>query len=409
MKILHTSDWHLGRTLYGKKRYAEFEGFLDWLLETIKIKAVDVLIVAGDVFDTTTPSNRAQQLYYRFLCRVAASPCRHVVVVGGNHDSPSFLDAPKELLNFLDVHVIGSPTEKIEDELLMLNDPNGDLELLVCAVPYLRDRDIRSFEAGESFEDKDRKLAEGIAKHYREIGGLAEEKRVSAGWNVPVVATGHLFTAGGRTLEGDGVRDLYIGSLAQVGTDCFPACLDYIALGHLHLSQQVGHSEVIRYSGAPLPMSPGEAGQNKSVLLVDFVSNIPKVEEVDVPVFQELECIVGDMKAIELRLRELLARSSAAWLEIVYEGEALVPNLRVLIDSQIAGSRMEVLRVRDARTLRSASKTFDLHEMLDELSLFEVFQRCMDARAVPEEQRPELLGAYKEVITWLQSEDLRAE
>ena len=409
MKILHTSDWHLGRTLYGKKRYAEFEGFLDWLLETIKIKEVDVLIVAGVVFDTTTPSNRAQQLYYRFLCRVAASPCRHVVVVGGNHDSPSFLDAPKELLNFLDVHVIGSPTERIEDELLMLNGPNGDLELLVCAVPYLRDRDIRLFEAGESFEDKDRKLIEGIAKHYREIGRLAEEKRASAGWNVPIVATGHLFAAGGRSLEGDGVRDLYIGSLAQVGADCFPTSIDYLALGHLHLPQQVGHSEVIRYSGAPLPMSFGEAGQNKSVLLVDFVANIPEVEQVDVPVFQELESVAGDITAIEFRLKELLARDSSAWLEIVYEGEALVPNLRVLIDSRIAGSRMEVLRVRDTRALRSVSKAFDMHEILDELSLVEVFQRCLDAREIPEEQRPELLGAYKEVIAWFQSEDLRAE
>lgn len=105
MKILHTSDWHIGRILYGRKRYEEFEAFLTWLADTIQQNEVDALLVAGDVFDTSAPSNRSQALYYRFLCRVAASTCRHVVVVAGNHDSPSFLNAPKELLRTLDVHV----------------------------------------------------------------------------------------------------------------------------------------------------------------------------------------------------------------------------------------------------------------------------------------------------------------
>jgi len=108
MKILHTSDWHLGRSLYGRKRYDEFSSFLDWLAQAIEDEKVDALLVAGDVFDTSTPSNRAQELYYRFLCRVAASCCRHVVVVAGNHDSPSFLNAPKELLRALNVYVVGS-------------------------------------------------------------------------------------------------------------------------------------------------------------------------------------------------------------------------------------------------------------------------------------------------------------
>lgn len=109
MRLLHTSDWHIGRTLYGRKRYEEHESFLSWLAKTIQDKAIDVLLVAGDVFDTSAPNNRAQELYYRFLCRVAASSCRHVVAIAGNHDSPSFLDAPKELLKALDIHVVGSP------------------------------------------------------------------------------------------------------------------------------------------------------------------------------------------------------------------------------------------------------------------------------------------------------------
>ena len=162
LTILHTSDWHLGRSLYGRRRYDEFAAFLDWLLDTIEQQQVEVLLVAGDIFDTSAPSNRAQQLYYRFLCRVAAGNCcRHVVVIGGNHDSPSFLDAPQELLRALNVYVVGSAAEVLEDEVLTLKTSAGLPELLVCAVPYLRDRDIRVAQAGESLADKERNLTGG--------------------------------------------------------------------------------------------------------------------------------------------------------------------------------------------------------------------------------------------------------
>ena len=246
MKILHTSDWHIGRTLYGRKRYEEFESFLTWLAETIQQNEIDALLVAGDVFDTSAPSNRAQELYYRFLCRVAASSCRHVVVVAGNHDSPSFLNAPKELLKALDVHVVGSSTESPEDEVLVLRNEQDAPELIVCAVPYLRDRDIRVAEAGESVEDKERKLIDGIRTHYATVAALAEQKREELGADIPIVGMGHLFTAGGQTVDGDGVRELYVGSLAHVTAGIFPACFDYLALGHLHVPQKVNGPETIQ-------------------------------------------------------------------------------------------------------------------------------------------------------------------
>ena len=225
MKVLHTADWHIGRSLYGRKRYEEFEAFLNWLAETIQQNEIDALLVAGDIFDTSTPSNRAQELYYRFLCRV---PCRHVVIVGGNHDSPSFLNAPKELLKALDIHVIGRASEASEEVLVLCNEQDVP-ELIVCAVPYLRDRDIRVAEAGESFDDKARKLIDGIREHYATVAALAEQKREELGADIPIVAMGHLFTAGGQT--GDGVRELYVGSLAHVTAGIFPACFNYLALG----------------------------------------------------------------------------------------------------------------------------------------------------------------------------------
>ena len=272
MKLLHTSDWHIGRTLYGRKRYEEFEAFLTWLAQTIQKNEIDALLVAGDVFDTSAPSNRAQELYYRFLCRVAASSCRHVVVIAGNHDSPSFLNAPKELLKALDVHVIGSATADPEDEVLVLRNEQDNPELIVCAVPYLRDRDIRVAEAGESVEDKERKLIDGIRNHYAAVAALAEQKREELGVDIPIVGMGHLFTAGGQTVDGDGVRELYVGSLAHVTAGIFPACFNYLALGHLHVPQMVNGSETIRYSGSPMPMGFGEAKQQKSVCQVEFHS-----------------------------------------------------------------------------------------------------------------------------------------
>ncbi|KFO66434.1 exodeoxyribonuclease I, partial [Smithella sp. SCADC] len=288
MKVLHTSDWHIGRALYGRKRYEEFEAFLNWLAKLIESENIDVLLVAGDVFDNSAPSNYAQELYYRFLCRVATSSNRHVVVIAGNHDSPSFLNAPKELLEFLNIHVVGYVSDQPEDELIVLSGKNNQPGLIVCAIPYLRDRDIRTAEAGESIEDKERKIVEGIKNHYRSVCEEAKKKQAAMEKPAPIIAMGHLFAAGGQTVDGDGVRELYIGSLAQVKRDIFPEYIDYLALGHLHIGQRVGGSDFIRYSGSPLPIGFGEAEQGKSVIIVEFSDKTPTVTNIAVPGFQEL-------------------------------------------------------------------------------------------------------------------------
>jgi exonuclease SbcD len=273
---LHTSDWHLGRRLYGHTRYAEFEAFLSWLHDTISTQQVDVLIIAGDIFDTMTPSNRAQSLYYDFLTRIVKTHCQHVVIVAGNHDSPTFLDAAKGLLQALNVQVVGTACEDPNDEVLLLSDDTeNSLPLcLIAAVPYLRDRDVRSSQAGESGRTKDANVIAGIEAHYRAVTdcALAEQAELLAtyGQHVPIVATGHLFAAGGRTTEDDGVRDLYVGSLGSVSANIFDSAIDYVALGHLHVPQKVGGYEHIRYCGSPIAMGFGEARQQKQVLLIQF-------------------------------------------------------------------------------------------------------------------------------------------
>lgn len=407
------------------------------------------MLVAGDIFDTSAPSNRAQELYYRFLCRVATPSCRHVVVIAGNHDSPSFLNAPKELLRALDVHVVGNASENPEDEVLVLADEHGSPEGIVCAVPYLRDRDIRVAEAGESIEDKERKLIEGIRNHYADVIAIAEKKRADlsnpseiSNQNskiplIPLIVMGHLFTAGGQTVDGDGVRKLYVGSLAHVTAGIFPENIGYLALGHLHVPQKVNGSEIMRYSGSPLPMGFGEAKQQKSVVIVEFQlvnSDLPtQVADLDpgdypienpysritnrkstiallpVPVFQKLERIKGNWDELSSRIIELSSTGSTAWLEVVYAGDEVIGDLRERLDEAVSGSGMEILRVKNNRIIDRVLAQIHDQETLDDLNVNEVFERCLAVNDVPEEQQPELIRAYRETVASLDEDDTRIE
>ena len=409
MKLLHTSDWHLGRALYVRKRYEEYEAFLNWLAALIESQGIDVLLVAGDVFDNSTPSNHAQELYYRFLYRLAASPNRHVVVTAGNHDSPSFLNAPRELLKFLNIHVVGCASESPDDEIVVIKGPDGDPRLIVCAIPYLRDRDIRTAEAGESVEDKERKIVEGIRSHYRMVYDEARQKQAIMKRPVPIVAMGHLYTEGGKTVDGDGVRELYIGSLLHVGMDVFPDCIDYLALGHLHIPQKVGGSDFIRYSGSPLPIGFGEAAQEKNVVLVEFSGESPRIANIPVPRFQELRRLRGDWPTISQDIEKMKVNKSGAWLEILYEGDEASGDLQQRLDEAVAGTGIEILRVRNNRLLERvmSGKTGD--ETLDDLDVTDVFERCLEAHNVSLERRPALLSAYREIIVSINEQDLRAE
>lgn len=409
MKILHTSDWHIGRTLYGRKRYEEYDLFLDWLIDCIRQEGIDALLLAGDVFDNGTPGNRALEQYYRFLCRAAGAGCRHVVVTAGNHDSPSLLNAPRELLQYMNVHVIGCMTDLPEDELLLLDESDGRPGVIVCAVPYLRDRDIRRAEAGETCEDKDRKLLEGIRDHYRTVGELARAKRAELGLNLPIIAMGHLFTSGGQTVEGDGVRELYVGSLGQVKSDIFPDFFDYLALGHLHLPQRVGGADNRRYSGSPIPMSFGEAGQNKQVLKVELSANGVLVQEIKVPCFQKLATVRGDWNQIVNRIGELKAETVPVWLEVIYDGEQLIGDLQERLRELTEGSLLEILRIKNIRLAERTLSRINTEETLDDLEPQDVFARCLEAHSVPQEQRDDLVALFREAVAALHEDDAQGE
>ena len=412
MRLLHTSDWHLGRALYGKPRYPECAAFLDWVLEIINQEQVEALLVAGDIFDNALPGSRAQELYYRFLGRLAHSPCRHAVIIAGNHDSPSLLEAPQDLLAALNVHVVGRVTDNPDDEIRVLRRPDGRPELVVCAVPHLRDQDIRRAAPGESADDKEARLLHGIAEHFQAVFARAEalrdELRDQTGQPLPIVALGHLFAAGGSLKENEGERELYVGSLARVPASVFPQSLAYVALGHLHSPQRIGEDERIRYSGAPLAMSFDE-GPDKSVFLVDCETdgdnNRLTVRPLAVPTRQRLVRVRGDWPEIAARLNTLAAEKENLWLEVEYTGAEILGDFRSRLEMAVQGTRLEILRARNRQLAAHALAPALPGEELVSLDVHEVFARCLESRHTPEDQRPGLVAAYREIVQQLADQD----
>ena len=406
MKILHTADWHIGKKLYGKKRVAEHEAFLSWLLETLVSQNIDGLIVAGDIFDTANPSEQSRKLYQEFLAQ-ACKKCEWIVITGGNHDSPSVLDGARDLLRHLNVFVVGKKCENLEDELVEILDESGEAKAYIAAVPYLRDRDIRQSVAGETEQQKEQNLRDGIKKHYDSLAELIQSKRGDK--YVPTIAMGHLYASGcGAENEGDGVRNLYVGGLGHISAETFSSAYDYVALGHIHVPQIIGKKEHIRYCGSPIPMGYGEAGQQKQVVTIEFNDKEPiKIEILEVPNFQALKRVNGDLNTIKQTISKLISEHSDAWLEVVYTGKTFQGDLKSEIAAMTEGSAMKVLRVENRTIRQRALQTITTDETLDQLSPTEVFARCLTDYDVAEVERDELTRAYIEITDLVEAEEKR--
>lgn len=410
MRLLHTSDWHLGATLCGRRRYDEGEAFLNWLTEAMAREQVETLVIAGDIFDSGTPSNRALELYYRFLGRASQSGCRHIIITAGNHDSPTLLAAPKELLSALDIHVIGSIPDDLKEEVFVLDGPSGDPALILCAVPFLRDRDIRLAEAGESIDEKKTRLLTGIRDHYREVCFLAEAHRDRLGRKIPIVATGHLFAAGGSVLRDDGVRELSIGNLVQVGCETFPPCIDYLALGHLHQPQMVGGVNTRRYSGSPFVMGFGESGKERVVQIVDITPDCEVItHQLQVPEIRNYQQISGDLDQILSQLGDLKLLGRPVWVEVQLTDPRVITGAREAIHGLVDNSPVQVLKVKSPGTITGSLMSEQDQEMLEELSPLEVFSRCLVSGQEPEENWDDLKSAYQEILVEVLEADSHAE
>ncbi|MDR2339925.1 MAG: exonuclease SbcCD subunit D C-terminal domain-containing protein [Deltaproteobacteria bacterium] len=397
LRVLHTSDWHLGKTLGKvKRRHEEHRKFLDWLLGVIESEGVDVLLVAGDVFDTIAPPVEAQGLYYAFLARAMRGPLRHAVITSGNHDSQAFLSAPRELLRHLGAHVVAEPTENPGDEVISLNGPGGAPELIVAAVPFLKDRALLQAVEGEDQAARDARLAEAVSGHYLKVAEIAG--RLAKG--TPVVAMGHLFARGGKVGEGGGEREPYVGSLSRIdAARSFPGLFAYVALGHLHSAQSVG-SDRVRYSGSPIGMGFEDGGASaKSVTILDIgPDGLEGFRELRVPTFQELLRVKGDLRAIEARISKLKAEGSAAWLEIVQDLGEPLGDPGLVFGRMVEGSSMEILAIKDQRAMDQALRHEGQGRKLKEYTVPEVFERALDAHKVEDPAKDALRETFGMVL-----------
>ena len=406
MRILHSSDWHLGQHFMGKTRQAEHQAFTTWLIEQCAVHAVDALIIAGDIFDTGAPPSYARELYNEFIVALRATGTQ-LVVLGGNHDSVAMLGESKSLLAHLNTRVIPAVCNPLSEQVLVLNDRAGNPAALLCGIPFIRPRDVLLSQAGQSAQDKQLSLQEAIHEHYQQLFALAETRRDELGGALPIIATGHLTTVGANASES--VREIYVGALEAFPTSAFPPAA-YIALGHIHRPQRVGGLEHIRYCGSPIPLSFDEAKQSKEVLLVEFAGReLANIQALTVPRSQALVSVRGSLVELQQAITEAAQQGTAerpVWVEVCVSGDDYLSDLQTRIQAMTEGLPVEVLRIRRERGNASASLQANAKETLDELSTDDVFAQRLASESVEPELHQRLHGLYRQVVSELREEEV---
>jgi len=401
MRIIHTSDWHLGQNFYSKSRAAEHDAFLDWLLNAAELHQVDAIIVAGDIFDTGSPPSYARELYNRFVVKLQQTGCQ-LVVLAGNHDSVATLNESKEILAYLKTTVVASAGAAP----FWLNRRDGTPGAVFCPVPFLRPRDMVISQAGLSGQEKQQHLLAAITDYYQKQYDAACILRGEQA--LPIIASGHLTTVGASKSDAvrDAVRDIYIGTLDAFPAENFPPA-DYIALGHIHRAQKIGGLQHIRYCGSPIPLSFDETGKRKSVNLVTFSDGkLAEVTALDIPATQPLAVIKGDFAEICRQLEQWRDASTdtPVWLDIEIESREYLADMQRKIQQVTEDLPVEVLLVRRSREQRERILAGELRETLSELKVEEVFARRLAQEEIDEMQTARLQALFSEARQALDAE-----
>ena len=398
MRIIHTSDWHLGQNFYSKSRAAEHSAFLDWLLTSAQAHEVDAIIVAGDIFDTGSPPSYARELYNRFVVQLQQTGCQ-LVVLAGNHDSVATLNESRDILAFLKTTVVASAGHAP----FILPQRDGTPGAIFCPVPFLRPRELVTSQAGHSSGEKQQLLLNAISDYYQQQYEAACALRGDR--PLPIVASGHLTTVGAS--KSDAVRDIYIGTLEAFPASHFPP-VDYIALGHIHRAQKIGGSEHIRYSGSPIALSFDETGKSKSVNLVTFTDGqLTEVLPLTVPVTQPLAVLKGDFSSISEQLTQWrdAPQEPVVWLDIEITSDEYLHDIQRKIQAQTEDLPVEVLLVRRSRAQRERILAGERRETLSELQVEEVFERRLAQETLEEAQRLRLTQLFNETLHSLNGEE----
>ena len=406
MRLLHTSDWHLGHKLYNYSREPEHRQFLTWLVAQIEHYAVDAVLVAGDVFDTGTPPSYARTLYYDFIATLHQHGIP-LVLLAGNHDSPATLGESQSLLARFGTRVIASTTTDPAKQVLVLPNRKGTAGVVLCAIPFMRPQDLCRSQANQSPEDKQHALHLAIQQHYHAVYQAAVARRNALGGRLPIVATGHLTVLGAQLSDSE--REIYIGTLQALPVTAFPP-VDYLALGHLHRAQAVGGHAHIRYSGSPIPLSFSEASQSKEVLLVDFsAEGLTAITPLSVPCFQPLRRVQGSLATLPAALQAACEQATAdlpVWLEVTVEEDDTLHDLNSRLQPLLLDVPAVMLRLRRARPQAALALSLSTAATLEELDPFEVFAKrlALESDTLSDASRQQLIAHFKQVV-----DDVHAE
>ncbi|MSQ02251.1 MAG: exonuclease subunit SbcD [Myxococcales bacterium] len=365
LRLLHTSDWHLGHTLHDRERDQEHHAFLEWLVQLAVVERAEAVLIAGDVFDSANPSARAQAAYYGFLRRLRmALPSVSVVVIGGNHDSGHRLDAPRPLLDELGVHVVGAVPRRDTGALDVarlvapLRGASGCVAAWVVAMPFIRMQDLPLAALGG---------AEGVVQAVRALydEALAHARTLRQPGQA-LIAMGHAWFEAAQASAGS-ERKVQLGNEAALPAAMFSDDVDYVALGHLHLAQRVGGRDHVRYCGSPIPLALDERTYAHQVLSVELADNTPAVVRAHpiprtVPFWRvPHERAAASLAEVLAELRALPARaphqplSDLPFLDVVVTDTARTPNLRAQIDEALVGRGAHLARLLDT-TPRAPSR-----------------------------------------------------
>lgn len=406
MRLLHTSDWHLGQALHTYDRTYEHQCFLDWLVETIVAEQVDALLVAGDVYDNANPSAGAQRQLYRFLQQARArAPWLQTVIIAGNHDSPGRLEAPSPLLEVHGTTVVGNVVRNAAGEidlerlLVPLADQSGAVKAWCMAVPFLRPGDVPRLPEGEQGDP----YLGGIALLYRQLYELARSRCAEG---QAIVAMGHCHMVDGQaSLESE--RRIVIGGTDALPASMFGESIAYAALGHLHLAQRIGQKEHLRYCGSPLPLSFSEVNYQHQVLRIDLdgctareVAAIPvpravpllRVPEAPAPLSE----VLAALEALDLPDAPAHAQP---YLEVRVLLDRPEPGLRAQVEAAIAGKPVRLAKIEPTRKVATAAPAEDAMtlDQLAQLKPDDIFRRLYQQR-FGEDAPAEQLTAFTELL-----------
>jgi exonuclease SbcD len=384
MKILITADWHIGKRLHNEDLSQDMNLFFEWLLDQIKFNEIEYLLVAGDIFDNNNPSNESNKIYYSFLKKLSALNCK-AIITAGNHDSPSFIDVPKELLSEFDISVFGTfpGIDKVEEIFVPLIDKNGIEIAVVAAIPFLQDRFVRQVGEGEGAKEIAEKIKQGMKTLFEQIGGALKEKYPS----IPKIGMAHLHAQGTEVSEAE--REIQIGNQEGIASSDLNQ-FDYLALGHIHTGQPVIKGK-IQYASSPISLGFSENKYNHKVVMLDINDN--KIMESEIPVKKNrsLYQLKGTMKEVEEQVQKLENKYSLqVLLDILIEEDKFDPTitdrLEAIKEMLAVDNKMKIINTRiifKDKTATRFSSTFNTNELKD-LKPMDVFKNLIENRDMAE-------------------------